>query len=75
MVSHTDSQKCIGATMPNCILRFLCGDSANTAVEYAVVLALILIVAITAILNLGTQNGGLWGGISSDITAGMPGGS
>jgi Flp pilus assembly pilin Flp len=61
--------------MPNFIVRFLSNESATTAVEYAVLLALILIVAMTAILNLGTTNGGLWGGISTEITNGMPSGS
>ncbi len=47
----------------------LCDDEAATAVEYAVMLALILMVAIGAVSALGAQSGGLWGGIDSDLNA------
>jgi len=51
------------------LLRLLRDEDAATAVEYAVMLALILLVAIGSISALGTQSGGMWGGIDSDLTA------
>jgi pilus assembly protein Flp/PilA len=53
----------------NALLRFLRDDDAATAVEYAVMLALILLVAISSISALGSQSGGMWGGIDNDLTA------
>ena len=45
------------------IRRFLFDeDEAVTAVEYAVMLALIIVVCIGAIRSLGNANDGLWGG-------------
>ena len=45
------------------IRRFLFDeDEAVTAVEYAVMLALIIVVCIGAIRSLGNANTGLWGG-------------
>ncbi len=52
-------------------------DDAATTVEYAVLLALILMGVISAIGVVGSQTGGLWGGIDSDLSAtrfGNPGG-
>ncbi len=47
-------------------------EDAATAVEYAVMLALILIAIIGAIGSVGSQTGGLWGNIDGDlITAGF----
>lgn len=51
------------------LLRFLRNEDAATAVEYAVMLALILLVAISSISVLGQQSGGMWGGIDGDLTA------
>jgi len=45
------------------------GLRAATAVEYAVMLALILMVTVGAIGLVGTQSGGLWGGIDADLDA------
>jgi Flp pilus assembly pilin Flp len=43
------------------IRRFLFDqDEAATAVEYAVLLALILVLVIAGIRSFGTANGGLW---------------
>jgi Flp pilus assembly pilin Flp len=47
------------------VLRFLCDDflrdeGATAAVEYAVMLALILAVIIGSIVSLGQGNGGMW---------------
>ncbi len=49
------------------ILNFLRDDQAVTAVEYAVMLALILGAIISAIGSVGAQAGGWWGGIESDL--------
>jgi len=49
------------------ISRFLRSDEGATAVEYAVILALILLVLISAVGVLGTETGGMWGGIESDL--------
>jgi Flp pilus assembly pilin Flp len=38
-------------------------------VEYAVMLALILIIMIGAITSTGGEAGGMWSGVSSDIDA------
>ncbi len=51
------------------ILDFLRDEEAATAVEYAVMLALILLSTIGMIGVLGAQSGGLWGGIESDLDA------
>lgn len=47
------------------VLRFLKSDDGPAAVEYAVMLALIIIVALTAITTLGTSNNVFWGDINS----------
>ena len=44
----------------NQILRFVLSDEGPAAVEYAVMLALIIIVAITGITTLGATNSGFW---------------
>ena len=44
-------------------------EDAATAVEYAVMLALILIAVIGAIGSVGAQTGGMWGNIDSDLTS------
>ena len=49
------------------LLRLLCEEEAATAVEYAVLLALILVSIMGAIGSVGAQAGGLWGGIETDL--------
>ncbi len=51
------------------ILRFLQSDDGPVAVEYSVMLALIIIVALTAITNLGASNSVFWGDINSEASA------
>lgn len=46
---------------------FLRDEEAATAVEYAVLLAMILVSVISAIGAVGGQTGGLWGTIRSDL--------
>jgi pilus assembly protein Flp/PilA len=43
-------------------------EDAATAVEYAVMLALILIAVIGAIGSVGAQTGGMWGDIDNELT-------
>ncbi len=49
------------------VIRFLFDNDGTTAVEYAVMLALILLSAISAISVFGQGTGGLWGGIAADL--------
>ena len=49
------------------LLKLCRDEEAATAVEYAVLLALILVVVIGAIGTFGTETGGLWSGIDSDL--------
>jgi pilus assembly protein Flp/PilA len=51
------------------IQAFLRDDKAATAVEYAVMLAMILISCIAAISSFGGPAGYMWGGIDSDLTS------
>ena len=51
------------------INRLLCGDEGATAVEYAVVLALILMVVISAVATLGVNTKGMWNFILTQLTA------
>jgi pilus assembly protein Flp/PilA len=51
------------------IIRFLRDEEAATAVEYAVMLAMIIIAIIGAIGSVGARTGGMWGGIQTSLTA------
>lgn len=51
------------------LICFLIDDSATTAVEYAVMLALILMAVIAAIGAFGVQSGGMWGHIDSELVS------
>lgn len=51
------------------ILRFLQCDDGPVAVEYAVMLALIILVAITSITSLGEGNSGFWLHINTEADA------
>jgi pilus assembly protein Flp/PilA len=44
------------------LLRLFRNDEAATAVEYAVMLALIILVALAAIANFGLQSSTVWSG-------------
>ena len=62
-----------GSTM-QLIRSFFSEDEAATAVEYAVMLALILVAVVGAIGTVGQESGGMWGGIQTDLnTAGFGG--
>ena len=49
------------------IREILRRDDATTAVEYSVMLALILMGVIGAVGMVGGQSGSMWGGIESDL--------
>jgi len=51
----------------NFLRGLLIEDGGATAVEYAVMLAAILLSAIVAIAALGSQSGGMWGGIEGSL--------
>jgi len=44
-------------------------EEAATAVEYAVMLAMILLAVFGAIGMVGAQSGGMWSGIQGDLEA------
>jgi pilus assembly protein Flp/PilA len=48
--------------------RLLTETEGATAVEYAVMLAMILIAVITAVGTVGSQTGGLWSSIKTNLT-------
>ena len=49
------------------ICTILRDEEAATAVEYSVVLALILMAVIGVIGTVGSLSGGMWGGIEDDL--------
>ena len=49
------------------ILRFLKSEDGPTAVEYAVMLALIVVACVTIIQNLGTSISGTFSTVSSTV--------
>jgi pilus assembly protein Flp/PilA len=51
------------------IRHFVASEDGPTAVEYAVLLALILMAIIGAIGTVGAQTGGMWGNIDSQTQA------
>ncbi len=51
------------------IRNFLRDEDATTAVEYAVMLAMIIVSCIAAISSVGGSSGGMWGGIKTKLTA------
>ena len=57
------------------VRRFLFDTEAATAVEYAVMLALILATIIVAITSVGGQNANMWSNNSSEITNAFSGSS
>jgi len=49
--------------------RLVRGEEAATAVEYAVLLALILLAILGSIGVVGGNAGGMWGGIEADLNS------
>jgi pilus assembly protein Flp/PilA len=64
-----DSGKYFGAVMKLFFTTLWRQDEGATAVEYAVMLALILIAVISAIGSVGASTGGMWGDIDSDLVS------
>jgi pilus assembly protein Flp/PilA len=54
-------------TFTNALVNFLKDESGPTAVEYAVMLALIIVVCITAITALGTNANNTFSYVSTQI--------
>jgi len=52
------------------VVRFLKAEDGPTAVEYAVMLALIIVVCITAVTTLGTRARGTFTVVSTSLPAG-----
>jgi Flp pilus assembly pilin Flp len=61
--------------MSRFVWEFLCREQATTAVEYAVMLALIIMTAIVAITSFGGTTGTMWGNVGTDIINYTNGGS
>ena len=59
--------------MLNHLLKLCREEQAVTAVEYAVLLALILVVVIVAIDSLGNTSSGMWATDTNKITSAMSG--
>lgn len=49
------------------IQAFFRDDHAATAVEYAVMLAMIIVTCLAAISSFGNASNGMWGGIKNDL--------
>ena len=60
-------------TLKNALIRFVKDESGPTAVEYAVMLALIIVVCITAITALGSNANNTFSYVGSQV--GKTGGS
>ena len=59
--------------MLNYLLRLYRDDQAATAVEYAVLLALILVAVISAINAVGNTTSGIWANDANKISAAING--
>ena len=57
------------------VFRFLRDEEGATAVEYAIILALILVALITSITAVGNSTSGLWANDSNQISAAVGGSS
>jgi pilus assembly protein Flp/PilA len=57
----------------NALVSFLADESGPTAVEYAVMLALIIVVCITAITALGQNASGTFSNVALNAAAGSKG--
>lgn len=51
----------------SCIRRFLASDDGPTAVEYAVLLSLIIIVSFVAVTTLGTSTNGTFNKVANSM--------
>jgi len=53
--------------MPSCIRRFLASEDGPTAVEYAVMLALIVVACVAVVTSLGLSVSGTYSTVSSSL--------
>ena len=51
--------------------RFAADESGTTAIEYALIAALVSVACIAALKQLGGTNSGGWGDVANKITAAM----
>ncbi len=51
------------------VVRFLKGEDGPTAVEYAVMLALIIVVCVTAIATIGSNANGTFSFVGTKVSA------
>lgn len=49
------------------LVKIVREEEAATAVEYAVMLAMVLLAIVGVIGSLGSETGGMWGGIQADL--------
>jgi pilus assembly protein Flp/PilA len=56
-------------SLPGPIARFLASEDGPTAVEYAVMLALVVVAGIAATMAVGTTGSGLWRSDADRIVA------
>jgi pilus assembly protein Flp/PilA len=54
-VTHPEPEEVVMRSLTHSLVKFLKEDDGPTAVEYAVMLALIIVVCLTAITALGTN--------------------
>jgi pilus assembly protein Flp/PilA len=54
--------------LTNCVKRFLTSEDGPTAVEYAVMLALIVVVCLTAIQAVGTNANTMFNAVKAALT-------
>lgn len=59
----------------NWFRQFLAGEEAATAVEYAVMLAMIIMAVLAGVGAVGGQNANMWSGIKGSLNAAGFGGS
>jgi pilus assembly protein Flp/PilA len=64
---HTNAEEWGMSKLSKAVLGFLADENGPTAVEYAVMLALIIVVCIAAITALGTNSSNTFSYISSII--------
>ena len=59
----------MGRSLVSLLTKLLREEDGPTAVEYAVMLALIIVVVIGGILQVSNQAGGMYAGINGDLGA------
>ena len=57
-----------------CCVRFFGDACGATAIEYALICALIFLGAVAGFITLGDQSTGIWGGLENDVVPALIGG-